>query len=129
MHDSSRNDRWFALGLCAMGLTALVALVWWLPHRSSDASAEPTKLAIKSGASIKLGAKLAELYGIKTEAALGRTWQPRLPVFGRVVPNAFATSELRAPFAGTVRAAGKGWPEMGRFLQAGRELAIIHARF
>jgi hypothetical protein len=128
--DSSRADRWLAVGLLLSGLAGLVALPWLLPGPGADGDRPAeAKLAQRAGASIKLSPKLADLYGIKVEPARGQTWQPRLTVYGRVVANPRATAELRAPFAGTLRAPLKGWPGLGSHVADGQELAIVQARF
>jgi len=131
MADSSRWDRWLALIVLVAGLAGLVvpALLLPRPGGPDEAPKEEGKLAQRSGAAIKLGAKLAELYGIQAEPARGGTWQPRLAVYGRVVPNPRATAEVRAPFAGIVRAPEKGWPNIGGHVAAGQDVAVLQARF
>jgi RND family efflux transporter MFP subunit len=131
MPNVSRWDRWFALALLGAGIAGLAGLpMLGLRLRTGDDERkEEAKLTQRSGTSIKLGAKLAELYGIQTQAARAQTWQPRLTVYGRVVPNPRATAELRAPFAGTVQATAHGWPGIGAQADAGQELAIVQARF
>jgi multidrug efflux pump subunit AcrA (membrane-fusion protein) len=54
---------------------------------------------------VKLGAELAESLGLHEETARVTEWRPRVVVYGRVVPNPRAIVEVRAPFAGTLRAA------------------------
>jgi hypothetical protein len=128
MSDSSRKDRLFAVAILVLGIVGFAALSWAMPSRNSDVKDE-TKVSQKVPGAIKIAPKLAALYGIKSEAAVGRTWQPRMAVFGRVIPNPFATAELRAPFAGTVHATAKGWPEIGGRIAVGQDLAIVQARF
>ena len=88
MLNAPRWDRWFALLLLGAGLACLIGMPLLLPRQGTgnaerDAERkEDAKLTQRSGASIKLGAKLAELYGIRTQTAQGRTWQPRLVVYG-----------------------------------------------
>src|SRR5437588_9388218 len=53
------------------------------------------------GGRIKLGAKEAEL-NIQVEKVKDIDWVPKLPVYGRVVNNPSATSEVRAAFAGRI---------------------------
>lgn len=129
MADSSRYDRLAAGALLVAGLLALLGLPWILPRGGEAERPAEAKLAQRAGASIKLGAKLAELYGIKAEPVRRMTWQPRLAVYGRVIPNTRATAEIRAPFAGLVRAPANGWPGVGAAIAEGQTLAVLQARF
>jgi hypothetical protein len=131
MRDSNRWDRWIAFGLLLVGFGGLVGLPFLLSWLGSSAGVpkEEGKVSQRSGASIKLGPKLAELYGIKAEAAKSLTWQARAIIFGRIVPNPHAAAELRAPFAGTMQSGVKGWPGIGVQVALGQELAVVQARF
>ncbi len=126
---AARWDRWFAVALLVAGLAGLGVPALFLSRPTGDGERKQEKLAQKAGTSIKLGAKLAELYGIQVEAARGETWQPRRAVYGRVIANPRATAELRAPFAGTVRTAPAGWPGLGSAVTAGQALVVLQARF
>src|SRR4051794_10853416 len=53
---------------------------------------------------IKVGAKFAR-DNLKVEPAKDLEWVPRVAVYGRVVPNPRASTEVRAPFAGRLAAA------------------------
>jgi hypothetical protein len=78
---------------------------------------------------VKLGARLAESYGLKDEPAQAAKWQPRLTVYGRVVPNPRATVEIRAPFAGTLQTTtGREWPALGNSVKAGQPLGRLDIR-
>src|SRR5438270_13425920 len=78
---------------------------------------------------VKLGAKLAESHGIKDEPALAVTWAKRVPAYGRVVPNPRATSDVRAAFAGTVRAGPDGVGlTPGAWVKAGETLGWLDVR-
>jgi biotin carboxyl carrier protein len=53
-------------------------------------------------------------------------WVQPVTAYGRVVPNPAAAFEVRSPFAGTLR---KGpWPEVGKWVEAGTELAWVDVR-
>jgi biotin carboxyl carrier protein len=81
------------------------------------------------GQAIKLNAKLADSYGVAVEPVREASWQERVVVYGRVVPNPRATYEVRAPFAGTVQAVeGLAWPAPGQVVRAGQSLARIVLR-
>jgi hypothetical protein len=78
---------------------------------------------------VKLGAQLAESYGLKDAPAETAEWHQRVTVYGRVVPNARATTEVRAPFAGTLRPGPAGaWPALGNRVTAGQVLAWLDIR-
>ena len=73
------------------------------------------------GDTVSLDAECAERYGLKEEPAAAVQWSERTPVYGQVVPNPRATSEVRAPFAGTLRADAKvSWPVPGQSVRAGQ---------
>jgi hypothetical protein len=79
---------------------------------------------------IKLGTELAESHGLKDEPARAVTWHESMPVYGRVVPNPRATSEVRAAFAGTLRAvAGHDWPVPAAQVHNGQVLGWLDIRF
>jgi biotin carboxyl carrier protein len=125
----SRADRWLAVLLLLAGLAGLSVPSLFLSRPASEETKAEAKLSQKAAGTIKLSPKLAQLYGIKTETARGMTWQPRLALYGRVVPNPRASAELRAPFAGTARAAGSGWPGLGSAVAVDQSLAVLQARF
>ncbi len=128
MIDTSRKDRLFAIAILVVGMAGMAALSWWMPSRIAEVKNE-AKVSQRAPGTIKIAPKLAALYGIKSESAVGLTWQPRIAVYGRIVANPFATAELRAPFAGAVHMSPRGWPEIGSHVVAGQELAIVQARF
>jgi len=75
----------------------------------------------------KLGAELAESYGIEAETAKSAVWQPRILVDGRVIANPHATLEVRAPFAGFLQ------PEtaifrIGTHVEARQSFGMFEAR-
>ncbi len=81
------------------------------------------------GDTVSLDAEIAERYGLKEEPAASVQWSERVPAYGLVVPNPRATSEVRAPFAGTLRADAKvSWPVPGQSVRAGQSLAWVDLR-
>lgn len=79
--------------------------------------------------SVELEDEAAERLGVAVEPALGVEWSPRVTVYGRVVPNARATAEVRAAFAGVLRAAPDApWPTPGQRIAAGRLLGFVEVR-
>src|SRR5438552_545838 len=78
---------------------------------------------------VKLGARLAESYGVKDIPAEPARWEARVTVYGRVVPNPRAVTEVRAPFAGTLRPdPDEAWPSLGSRVRAGQVLAWLDVR-
>jgi biotin carboxyl carrier protein len=98
-------------------------------RRQAESAAEPEAPRRAANAVVKLGAKLAESFGIKDEPALDITWTKRVPAYGRVVPNPRATAELRAAFAGTLRAGSDGATlTLGSWIKAGETLGWLDVR-
>src|SRR5207253_79927 len=78
---------------------------------------------------VKLGAELAESLGLKDDRARATTWHETVPVYGRVVPNPRVTTEVRAAFAGTLRAAAESdWPAPAERVRAGQVLGWLDIR-
>jgi hypothetical protein len=78
---------------------------------------------------VKLGPELAESYGLKDGPAQEVAWQQRVSAYGRVVPNPRAIAEVRAPLAGTLRAARNiPWPALGNRVEAGDVLGWLDIR-
>src|SRR4051812_43382088 len=61
------------------------------------------------GGRIKLGAKEAEL-NIQVEKIKDVEWRPKIPVYGRVINNPDAITEMRAAWAGRLGSADSKWP-------------------
>src|SRR5262249_15610979 len=77
---------------------------------------------------IKFGEEQAKLR-IKTTEAKDVQWVPRVPVYGRVVPNHGATVEVRAAFAGRLRTGnGQPWPNIAAHVKAGDLLGQLEVR-
>jgi biotin carboxyl carrier protein len=119
--------------LALLALAGLVAAAWTVNDwRRRAAEAEGDEAAAPKRAAngvVKLGAELAESHGITDEPARPLPWYPRVPAYGRVVPNPRATAEVRSPFAGTLRADGDHpWPAPGRPVKAGQVLGRVDVR-
>lgn len=81
------------------------------------------------GDTVFLDAETAEWYGVREEPAATIPWRDRVPVYGQVVPNPRATTEVRAPFAGTLRADPiTPWPVPGQPVRAGQTVGWIDVR-
>jgi RND family efflux transporter MFP subunit len=119
------------LGLVAGLLAGAVAVNYFVrralaDESEKDAVEQPDR--VKDG-KIELGAKLARDRGLQDERARPTRWYPRVLVYGRVVPNPQATTELRSPFAGTLRAApSTPWPVPGKPVQAGQLIGRVDIR-
>ncbi len=78
---------------------------------------------------VTFGQDTASRYGLEEVSAQAVKWQERVSVYGRVVPNPRATTEVRAPFAGVLRAAGEtSWPGPGQWIEAKQNLGKIDVR-
>jgi hypothetical protein len=118
-----------ALALLA-GLFAAAYLVHQHARRERAEEAETDTVQVPrrvENSVVKLGARLAEAHGIKDEPAGAVSWQRRLPVYGRVVPNPRATAEVRVPFAGTLR--GLDGLALGSRVAGGDLLGWVDVRF
>lgn len=123
---------WLAALVFLIGLLAAAYILndWVRQERARQAADDRVDTPKRATNSIvKLGATLAESHGIQDEPAQGVVWYEHVTVFGRVVPNPQATSELRSPFAGTLRADPAAlWPALGRWVSAGQVLARVEVR-
>lgn len=124
--------KWATAFLCLCGLLALVFFV--RARISADHAGEGTADSLQNprrvqNNTVKLGAQLAESFGLKDGPAEPAEWHKRVTLYGRVIPNARATTEVRAPFAGTLRPDPKGtWPALGNRVKAGDVLAWLDVR-
>jgi hypothetical protein len=109
-------------------LAGLLVLAFVIRSQFSDRGAVESPRRVQNNV-IKLGAQLADSYGVKDAPAESAQWHKRITVYGRVVPNARATKEVRAPFAGTLRPGPNGsWPALGNRVTAGQVLAWLDVR-
>lgn len=123
--------RWLAtLGI----LTALLAAAYWL-HRAQQSEADEEAGTLKppvratSGGLVKLSKSERDEYDWKLVQPRKRRWTPLLAVHGRVIPNPQTTLEVRAAFAGTVRALPEaGWPTLGSRVKTGALLGLLDLR-
>jgi len=93
----------------------------------ADEGAQPQR-NVASGR-IKLGAALAKQHIKVAEVKEIDDWVPKMSVYGRVVPNAGATVEVRAAFAGRLRTAnGNKWPSIASHVKAGDLLGQLEVR-
>jgi hypothetical protein len=124
--------KWLAAGAVLGGLAVGTFFVHRLMEEKRRQEASGDQVPPPSsfqGQAIKLNAKLADSYGVAVEPARAASWQERVVVYGRVVPNPRATYEVRAPFAGTLQAVeGMAWPAPGQSVRAGQALARIVLR-
>jgi membrane fusion protein, heavy metal efflux system len=119
----------WSLALCAT--FALLAGLYWLHQRNQNVgAAEAEKPARKLvGGAIKLGEKFAASLGITEKQAKEIAWVPKVAIYGRVVPNPRATTEIRAPVAGRLRnIQGVRWPAIASHVKAGDLFGHLEAR-
>jgi biotin carboxyl carrier protein len=123
--------KWPVTLLALGGLLAAARFVHGLARqeREAEGGGEAVRRPrLAEGRVVKLGPELAKSHGVRDERARPISWTRRVTVFGRVVPNPQATAEVRAPFAGTLRA-DKTWPAIGRWVDADQTLGRIAVRF
>jgi len=120
------------LALAALG--GLFVLGYWIHESARDRRAqqaaettEPEKRS--ANRVVKLGAKLADALGIEVAAAESITWTKRVAAYGRLLPHPGSGAEVRAAFAGVLRAPpGGGWPKLGECVKAGQVLGWLDIR-
>ena len=120
---------------CLVAL-AVVANLCWLGYFVSERmrkekEGEPDKKAEPSRPNVVTLKNEAQekLLALEVEDAGTCDWKEARTVYGRVVSNPRGSYELRAPFAGTVRAADGGeWPTPGRRVKAGDPLGQLLVR-
>ncbi len=96
--------------------------------REGDEEAIQSPQRTKDGV-VELGVEESRRYGLKEEEAEAVSWTERVPVYGQVVPNPTATTEVRSPFAGTLRADPENpWPTPGQWIRSGQMLGWIDIR-
>jgi hypothetical protein len=126
------SGKWLTAAALLGGLAGGAFLVHRLMEekRRQEATGDQVQAPSRlQGRAIKLNANLADSYGVAVEPARAASWQERIAVFGRVVPNPRATYEVRAPFAGALQAVeGVVWPAPGQAVRAGQALARIALR-
>jgi hypothetical protein len=103
----------------------------WLTYGLVTARRAAETVEVKKkleGGRIKLSAKEAEL-NLQVEKVKDIEWVPKLAVYGRVVSNPSATTEVRAAFAGRLRRAnGNRWPTIAGHVKAGDVLGHLEVR-
>lgn len=120
-------------GLAVSALCGVAYGVLHLRERTGDAGKGQFQVTspvpAEEGGSVELDQEAAERLGIAVEPAREVRWSRPLVVYGRVVPNARATSEVRAAFAGILRAAADAaWPAPGERVFAGQVLGYVDVR-
>jgi hypothetical protein len=123
--------RWVVAAILVGGLLALAYAFHGIlrDRRGPEIGNNAQESKVAANNVVKLGTELAESYGLKEEAAQGVDWHPRVTAYGRVVPNPRTIAEVRAPFAGTLRAAPNSqWPALGSRVEAGDVLGWLDIR-
>jgi multidrug efflux pump subunit AcrA (membrane-fusion protein) len=96
-------------------------------EREQEALTAP-KLADNPG-ELTLKSDLAESLLLEVEPAKAEEgWHEPVTVYGRVVPNPLATSEIRATFAGTLRQGDTAWPAPGTWVRTGQVIGRLDIR-
>jgi hypothetical protein len=95
--------------------------------REPAAEAAAEKHARHGDADVHLDRAAQEKLGIAVAELAARSLKPQVQAFGRVVADPSQEFELRAPVAGTLRAAGT-WPAIGAALPDGAQVGSIEPR-
>jgi hypothetical protein len=89
---------------------------------------DDARKALEKGV-VKLRPEQVQKVGLQDVPVRETKWRPRLTLYGRVIPNPRATTEVRAAFAGTLRAdPGLPWPGLGSLVEPGMVLGWIDVR-
>lgn len=118
-----------ALGLCCL-FGAAYSINAWMQNERARKAADQTQSDIHvQRAEVNIGKKRAERNGVKDKPAEAIAWSERVPVYGQIVPNPRASTEVRLPFAGTLREVTEApWPAPGEWVRAGRLLGRLEVR-
>src|SRR5262249_7141831 len=122
--------------LLTLGLLGGVLFGVFLIHakvRKAESGEDNEQKAVTTAQSAKGIVKLeedeAERYGLETEPARPLQWYDQATVYGRIIPNPKAVTEIRSPFAGTLRSsADLPWPSPGHWVRAGQMLGWVDIR-
>jgi multidrug efflux pump subunit AcrA (membrane-fusion protein) len=98
--------------------------------RKDGGAHDEARVTLRSGNTVKfkLGAEFARSYGIEATPAKAASWQPKIHVDGRVIPNPHASFEVRAPVAGVLLADTSVPLRLGTAVKVG-QLARFEGRF
>ncbi len=124
-----------------VGLLAFAAAVIFLalpraPKADTDEEGQPT-IQKKSRLTktpegdiiLTLDTATQERAGLRTRALPATTLQPQVTAYGRLQEDPAESFEVRAPVAGTLRAAaGRPWPALGDTIPDGATLGIVQPR-
>jgi multidrug efflux pump subunit AcrA (membrane-fusion protein) len=127
----------FLLWLIALALLANLLAMGYLIHRwmkqDREQEAEAEKVAANkpeerpAPGEVAMPAKQANSYLVEP-VRKEKPWYETITVYGRVVPNPYATLEVRSAFPGTLRKSSGPWPEPGEWIKAGQEFGRIDIR-
>ena len=114
---------------CAAGLWMAAVLAGCSREAASEPAPEkgPPKQGAGGETAVHLDRAAQEKLGIAVAELAPRSLRPQVQAFGRVVADPSQVYELRAPVAGTVRAAGT-WPAIGAAVPDGAQLGSIEPR-
>jgi hypothetical protein len=118
----------WALALLATGALVVGAfLARDLISEAQPAIGESINKKLEGGR-IKLSAKEADL-NTQVDKVKEIDWLPKVAVYGRVVSNPDATTEVRAAFAGRLRSVdGANWPTIAAHVKSGERLGSLEVR-
>jgi multidrug efflux pump subunit AcrA (membrane-fusion protein) len=127
----------FLLWLIALALLGNLLAMGYLIHRwmkqDREQEAEAEKVAANkpeerlAPGEVAMPAKQANSYLVEP-VRKEKPWYETITVYGRVVPNPYATLEVRSAFPGTLRKSSGPWPQPGEWIKAGQEFGRIDIR-
>lgn len=120
-------------------LAAGAGLLWWsyAVHHAGETSEAASDAAIKSPAKVSseggdpvvsLDDEVQERMGVQTAAVPSMTRRPQIVAYGALEEDTAGSFVLRAPLAGTIRAAGAPWPGVGDVIGDGAGLGRVEPR-
>lgn len=96
---------------------------------NEDEAAHAQATSDTGAGNIEVDEQQAERLGLEVVAAKGVDWIRRVTVYGRVVPNALATSEIRTACAGILRSSAEAtWPVPGQHVASGQVIGAVDVR-
>lgn len=122
--------RWgLALGVLGGGAYALVR--WGPlaePKPAADEAPAPGPVAADDEAAVELEAEAAGRLGIAVVRARAAEWSRTERVYGRIVPNPRASTEIHAAAAGRLRGGTPPWPTLGQHVAGGEVIGHLQIR-
>lgn len=132
---TSRHRIWvllkWGIALCLLGGVSYCLMnAPWNHLQDGQNADESSRIAdiVGSNRTIELDEDAAERLGIVVQAAREMKWKHTVRVYGRVVHNPLATTEIRAVAAGRLIAEETKWPTLGQTILSEEVLGYLQVR-